>query len=123
MLAAQLPIVALFTDYGAPSVGPKRSLRVYDDASLIFNEDTGEQTSTNIRSGAKLAVAVIDGDALEGFIFLGTAALHHSGPAFDNAVAFAGVRGMKSPHHAVVIKIEAIYTVNRGRGAVTRVAP
>lgn len=122
-IATQLPIVASITDYGAPNVGPKRSLRVYDDASLIFNEDIGEQTSTSIRCGAKLSVAVIDRDAGEGFLFLGTAALYDSGPAFDNAVDFATDRGMKPPHHAVVVTIEVVYTVNRGPAAVTRVAP
>ncbi|OHU07281.1 pyridoxamine 5'-phosphate oxidase family protein [Mycobacterium syngnathidarum] len=121
MLATQLPIVASVTDSGTPNVGPKRSLRVYGDGSLIFNENTGGQTLTNIRNGSKIAVAVIDRDALDGFRFLGTPTLHDSGPAFDNAVAFATDRGMKSPHYAVVVTIDTIYTLKPGPTAGNRV--
>lgn len=123
MLATQLPIVASVTDSGTPNVGPKRSLRIYDDGSLIFNESTGGQTLTNIRAGSKIAVAVIDRDALDGFRFLGTPTLHDSGPAFDNAVAFATDRGMKPPHYAVVVTIDAIHTLKPGPIAGTRITP
>ncbi|CPZ98169.1 pyridoxamine 5'-phosphate oxidase-like FMN-binding protein [Mycobacteroides abscessus] len=95
MLGAQLAILATVTDGTTPNIGPKRSLRVRDDRSLIFNENTGGQTLANIQAGSKVSVAVIDREALDGYRFVGSAQIHDSGPAFDNAVAFAQERGMK----------------------------
>lgn len=121
MLGAQLAILATVTDGTTPNIGPKRSLRVRDDRSLIFNENTGGQTLANIHAGSKVSVAVIDREALDGYRFVGSAQIHESGPAFDNAVAFAQERGMKHPRCAVVIDIEDIYTLKPGAGAGKRV--
>lgn len=44
MLAKQLPIQATTNQEGIPDIGPKRSLRVYDNNKLIYNENTGGQT-------------------------------------------------------------------------------
>lgn len=121
MLATQLPIVATVTDGGTPNIGPKRSLRVYDDRSLIFNENTGGQTLANIRNGSAVAVAVIDRDALDGYRFLGTPVVHESGPAYDDAVAFATERGFKPPRCAVVVTVTDIFTLAPGATAGARV--
>ncbi|BBB44253.1 pyridoxamine 5'-phosphate oxidase-like FMN-binding protein [Mycobacteroides abscessus subsp. massiliense] len=121
MLGEQLAILATVTDGTTPNIGPKRSLRVRDDRSLIFNENTGGQTLANIHAGSKVSVAVIDREALDGYRFVGSAQIHDSGPAFDNAVAFAQERGMKHPRCAVVIDIEDIYTLKPGAGAGKRV--
>lgn len=121
MLGAQLAILATVTDGTTPNIGPKRSLRVRDDRSLIFNENTGGQTLANIHAGSKVSVAVIDREALDGYRFVGSAQIHESGPAFDNAVAFAQERGMKHPRCDVVIDIEDIYTLKPGAGAGKRV--
>ncbi|TDZ99266.1 Pyridoxamine 5'-phosphate oxidase [Mycobacteroides salmoniphilum] len=114
MLGSQLAVLATVTDGTTPNIGPKRSLRVHDERSLIFNENTGGQTLANILAGSKVSVAVIDRDALDGYRFVGSAHIHDSGPAFDNAVAFAEERGMKHPRCAVVIAIEGIYTLKPG---------
>lgn len=121
MLGAQLAVLATVTDGQTPNIGPKRSLRVYDDRSLIFNENTGGQTLANVRAGSKVSVAVIDRDALDGYRFVGPARIHESGAAFDDAVRFAQERGMKPPRCAVVIAIEDIYTLRPGATAGTRV--
>lgn len=121
MLGSQLAVLATVTDGTTPNIGPKRSLRVHDERSLIFNENTGGQTLSNIRAGSKVSVAVIDRDALDGYRFVGSAHIHESGPAFDDAVAFAEKQGMKHPRCAVVITIEDIYTLKPGATAGTRV--
>lgn len=72
MLAKQLPVQATSSPSGVPDIGPKRSLRLYDDRTLIYNENTGGQTLQNIREGSKMAVVVIDREALDGYRFVGT---------------------------------------------------
>ncbi|QDF73662.1 hypothetical protein FJK96_24735 [Mycobacteroides chelonae] len=121
MLGSQLAILATVTDGTTPNIGPKRSLRVRDEHSLIFNENTGGQTLANIHAGSKVSVAVIDREALDGYRFVGSAHVHESGPAFDDAVAFAQERGLKYPRCAVVIAIDDIYTLKPGVTAGKRV--
>jgi predicted pyridoxine 5'-phosphate oxidase superfamily flavin-nucleotide-binding protein len=121
MLGSQLAILATVTDGTTPNIGPKRSLRVRDEHSLIFNENTGGQTLANIHAGSKVSVAVIDREALDGYRFVGSAHIHESGPAFDDAVAFAQERGLKYPRCAVVIAIDDIYTLKPGVTAGKRV--
>ena len=86
----------------------------------MFNENTGGQTLRNIRPGSKIAVAVIDRDALDGYRFLGSAQIHESGPAFDNAVHFASERTTPAPICAALIRVEEIFTLKSGTNAGTR---
>ncbi|GFZ98965.1 pyridoxamine 5'-phosphate oxidase family protein [Nesterenkonia alkaliphila] len=60
LLAAQLPILATAVSDGMPDVGPKRSLLVWDERTLIYNENTAGQHLANIRAGSAAVVAVID---------------------------------------------------------------
>lgn len=117
MLATQTPIQATVTAGGIPNIGPKRSLRVYDDNTLIFNENTGGQTLRNMQDGSKVAVAVIDREKLDGYRFLGTPKIVGEGAPFDNAVEFAGRNGMKTPKFAVLIHIEEIFSLRSGADA------
>ncbi|WP_025733212.1 pyridoxamine 5'-phosphate oxidase family protein [Carnimonas nigrificans] len=120
MLAKQLPIQATVGADGLPDIGPKRSLRVYDDHTLIYNENTGGQTLTNIRNGSKIAVAVIDREALDGFRFIGEPEIFTSGEPYQNALEFARNNGMKEPKCAVLIHIGMIYTLKSGPTAGAR---
>lgn len=117
MLATQTPIQATVTEGGIPNLGPKRSLRVYDDNTLIFNENTGGQTLANMQNGSKVAVAVIDREKLDGYRFLGTPELFTEGAPFDNAVEFAGKNGMKTPKFAVLVHIDEIWSLRSGPDA------
>lgn len=121
-LAVQLPIQSTVSKAGLPDIGPKRSLRVYDDKTLIYNENTGGQTLQNILDGSKMAIAVIDREALDGYRFVGQPEVFSEGAAFDNAVAFAETAGMKTPKFAVLIHIEDIFTLRSGPTAGTRLA-
>lgn len=116
-LAKQLPIQATVSKEGFPDIGPKRSLRVYDDTTLIYNENTGGQTLQNILDGSKIAVAVIDREALDGYRFIGRPKIFNSGAPYQNALAFAEKAAMKPPKCAVLIHIEEIYTLRSGSTA------
>ncbi len=119
MLDTQLPILATVTDPTTPNIGPKRSLRVYDDHTLIYNENTGGQHLTNIENGSRVAVAVIDRAALDGYRFLGHAEVLTDGPAWDNCLDFAAHNGMKEPKRAVLIHLDVIYSLASGAKAGT----
>ncbi|MEG7447893.1 pyridoxamine 5'-phosphate oxidase family protein [Serratia marcescens] len=120
MLAKQLPVQATSSPSGVPDIGPKRSLRLYDDRTLIYNENTVGQTLQNIREGSKMAVVVIDREALDGYRFVGTPELFLAGKPFDDALAFAEKNGIKPPKYAVLIHIDGIYTLRSGPNAGTR---
>lgn len=123
MLAAQTPIIATVDqDNGLPNIGPKRSLRVYDEQHLIYNENTGGQTLENIKRGSRVAIAVIDRPNLDGYRFVGTPSIHLEGDAYDNALAFAADNGMKEPKCAVLIKVDEIYTLRSGPTAGQKLA-
>lgn len=117
MLANQTPIQATVTEGQIPNIGPKRSLRIYDDNTLIFNENTGGQTLVNMQNGSRIAVAVIDREKLDGYRFLGTPEIFSEGAPFDNACAFADENGMKSPKFAVLVHIDEIYSLRSGANA------
>lgn len=117
MLAKQLPIQSTVSKDGLPDIGPKRSLRAYDDQTLIYNENTGGQTLRNILDGSKMAIAVIDREALDGYRFVGTPKVFSEGQPFDDAVAFASQNGMKTPKFAVLVHLDAIYTLRSGPDA------
>ena len=118
MLAKQLPIQATTSKDGLPDIGPKRSLRFYDDNTLIYNENTGGQTLQNIRDGSKMAIAVIDREALDGYRFVGTPEIFTEGSKpYEKALEFAAGNNMKQPKFAVLIHIDNIYTLRSGPDA------
>lgn len=92
-------------------------MRFYDDNTLIYNENTGGKTLQNIKDGSKIAVAIIDREALDGYRFLGTPELFSEGAPFEDALAFAMQNGMNPPKFAVLIHIENIYTLRSGKDA------
>lgn len=48
MIAAQVGIVATVREDGVPNVGPKRSSRLYDETTIIFNENTYGEICRNM---------------------------------------------------------------------------
>lgn len=117
MLAVQLPIQATTSSEGVPDIGPKRSLRVYDGNTLIYNENTGGKTLKNIQSGSKMAVAVIDREKLDGYRFICKPELCSEGVAYQSAVDFAAKNNMKTPLYAVLLHIEEVYSLRSGADA------
>ena len=117
MLSIQLPIQATTSKDGVPDIGPKRTLRAYDDNTLIYNENTAGQTLQNIRDGSKMAIATIDREALDGSRFVGTPEVFSEGKPFEDACAYAESKGMKPPKFAVLVHIESIYSLRSGPDA------
>ncbi|HFW3114557.1 TPA: pyridoxamine 5'-phosphate oxidase family protein [Salmonella enterica subsp. diarizonae serovar 61:r:-] len=117
MLAAQLPVQATTGEDGMPDIGPKRSLRVYSDEALIYNENTGGRTLKNIRAGSKMAVAVIDRENRDGYRFICTPVIYEDGEPYQNALDFAQNNGMPQPLCAVVLQIDEVYSLRSGADA------
>lgn len=116
----QLPMIATVDAKGNPNIGPKRTLRIHDDSTLIYNENTGGQTFANIKENGKAAVALVDWDALDGYRFVGTAKYYEDGEYYDLCCKYAEERKQKTPKAAVVIDIEEIYTLKIGPTAGTK---
>lgn len=113
MIAAQQCFVATVNEDGTPNLGPKRSTRVLDDEHLAFAEATAKQTWRNLQRGSKVAIAVVDRDAMQGFRFVGTPTLITSGELFDQTQEALKQRGIAAPLQAVV-KVPVERIVNLG---------
>lgn len=122
MIAAQQCFVATVREDGAPSVGPKRSTRVYDEETLAFNEGTAKGTFENLKRFPKVAIAVVDREAMDGYRFVGTATLHYDGPAYEQAAAMSAKAGRPAPKAVVTVAVEEIYSLKPGPSAGTRIA-
>lgn len=113
MFAVQLPIIATVNDDNTPNVGPKRSTRVYDDETIIFNENTGGRTQANIERDGNITIIIIDREHLDGYRFVGKAEVHKEGKYYEEAKKWAEGK-MGVPKAAVVMKIERIDTLKSG---------
>lgn len=115
MIAAHQCFVATVNADGTPNVGPKRSTRVHDDATLIFNEGTAGATYENMKRGSRVAVAVVDREALDGYRFVCDAELLTEGHAiYAQAKALALQRGMPAPRAAALLHIREIHSLKPG---------
>lgn len=122
MIANQQCFVGTVSPEGVPNVAPKRSTRVHDDETLIFNEGTGRTTYGNLLNGSRVAVAVVNREEMDGYRFVGTATLHQSGPLYEAAAAASLQAGRPAPRAAVTVAVEEIYSLKPGPTAGTRIA-
>ncbi|MCU9533340.1 pyridoxamine 5'-phosphate oxidase family protein [Streptococcus sp. CSL10205-OR2] len=120
IINAQLAMVATVDAEGNPDIGPKRSMRLYDDKTLIYNENTGGQTQENIKNNGKVAVAFVDRERLMGYRFVGKAEIQDSGELYEAAKEWAKGR-MGEPKAVGVIHIERIFNLHSGDKAGTEV--
>ncbi len=116
MLGVQLPIIGTVNLDGTPNVGPKRSTRVYDDETIIFNENTAGRAMKNIQENGDMVVVVIDREKLDGYRFVGKAKVYTEGKYFEEAVKWAEGK-MGAPKAVTVMKIERIDTLKSGADA------
>lgn len=117
IIKKQLAILATVDEFGNPNIGPKRSMRLYDEKSFMFNENTGGSTQKNIENNGKMAIAYIDRENLKGYRFVGTAKLYTEGKYFEDAVKWAEKNNMKVPKAAGVFTIEKVFTLHSGAQA------
>lgn len=116
MFAKQLPIIATVNEDGTANVGPKRSGRVYDDETIVFNENTSGRTQKNIERTGNITIMVVDWDKLDGYRFVGTAKVYKEGKYYDEAVKWAESK-MGVPKAVTVVKIDRIDTLKSGPNA------
>lgn len=114
MIPEQLNFLSTVNENGFPQVGPKGSMRVFDDTHLIYNEETAKHALHNLQDNGRAAVAVVDRPNLKGFRFEGTAHLIDSGKIFDDAVTFGEEHHLPKMYYAVIIDVERIYKLDAG---------
>ncbi len=117
MLEKQLSIVATSSKEGIPNVGPKGSLYVLDDETLVYSEGTAQKSLKNLRENDNVAVLVVEREKHDGYQFKGKAKLLTQGPIFDKVSERQKKRGRRPPSHVVEIKVEEIYSVKPGMTA------
>jgi len=106
---------------GVPNNAPKRSTRVFDDETLIFNEGVGGTTYRNIQDGSKVAVAVVNREILDGYRFLGTPEILTSGEIYERSAEMSLKSGMPKPKAVILIHIDEIYSLKPGPMAGKRI--
>ncbi|MFZ5987017.1 MAG: pyridoxamine 5'-phosphate oxidase family protein [Bacillota bacterium] len=117
MIAAQQCFIGTVSKDGVPSVAPKRSTRVLNDETLIFNEGTGGTTYKNLLDGSKVAVAVVNRETLDGYRFIGTPEVQTGGELYEQASEMSLKNNMRKPAAVVLIHIEEIHSLKPGPGA------
>lgn len=121
MIASQQCFIGTVDKSGMPNVAPKRSTRVLNDNSLIFNEGTGGATYTNIKSGSKVTVAVVNRDIMDGYRFFGTPEIITEGELYDNAVQMSLKMHLPKPYAVIIIHIEQVHSLKPGPDAGKRI--
>ncbi|WP_067143080.1 pyridoxamine 5'-phosphate oxidase family protein [Oceanivirga salmonicida] len=116
MLGKELPIIGTINLDGTPNIGPKRSCRVYDDETIVFNENTAGRTMKNIQENGYMVVIVVDRPELMGYRFVGTAKIYTDGKYYEEAVKWAEGK-MGAPKAVTVMKIARIDTLKSGPDA------
>lgn len=116
MIETQLAYIATVDRDGNPNIGPKRSMRIYDENTLVYNENTGKQTMNNIMDTGKASVAYAVREKLKGFRFSGKAEIQTEGKLYDEAVEWAKGK-MGVPKAVGIIHIERIFCLDSGKNA------
>jgi predicted pyridoxine 5'-phosphate oxidase superfamily flavin-nucleotide-binding protein len=121
MIATQQCFHATVSPDGVPNNAPKRSTRVFDDQTLIFNEGTGGNTYRNILSGSKVAAAVVNRETIDGYRFLGTPEVLSEGDIYEQASELSIKNGMPKPKAVILVHIDEIHSLKPGPGAGKRI--
>jgi predicted pyridoxine 5'-phosphate oxidase superfamily flavin-nucleotide-binding protein len=114
MIESQQCFHATVSKDGMPNNAPKRSTRVFNDETLIFNEGTGGRTYQNILDGSKIAVAVVNRKIIDGFRFIGTPEVLTSGDIYEKSAAMSLKAGMPKPKAVILITIDEIHSLKPG---------
>jgi predicted pyridoxine 5'-phosphate oxidase superfamily flavin-nucleotide-binding protein len=119
---AQLCFAATVTPDGRPSLSPKGSIRVWDDAHLSFVDVASPGTRANLAHTPWLELNVVDQVSRRGYRFAGPAALHLAGsPTYLEALqrAYGGAPPGPAPAAVVVVTVEraaALFSPAYARG-------
>ncbi len=114
MIAAHQCFIGTVSKAGIPNVAPKRSTRVFNDETLIFNEGTGGATYDNILNGSKVSVALVNREIPDGFRFLCDAEIQSEGAAYEQAKEISLKNGMRAPKAVTLLHITEIHSLKPG---------
>ncbi len=67
MFEQQLSVIATASKDGIPNIGPKGSMYIFDDETLVYSEGTGEKTLKNLQQNPIAAVMVVDREKTDGY--------------------------------------------------------
>lgn len=122
MIATQQCFHATVSKNGIPNNAPKRSTRVFDDETLIFNEGVGKTTYQNILDGSLDAVAVVNREIMEGYRFVCTPKIITEGDIYEEAAELSLKAGMRKPKAVILLNIDEIHSLNPGPMAGEKIA-
>ena len=122
MILSQQCFLSTVSKEGVPNNAPKRSTRIHNSDTLIYNEGTGGTTYKNILDGSKVAVAVVNREILDGYRFLGTPEVLTNGEVYELAAQASINAGMPRPKAVILIHIDEVHTLKPGPGAGKRIA-
>jgi uncharacterized protein len=114
MIHSQQCFHATVSKDGVPNNAPKRSTRVLNDETLIFNEGTGGTNYRNILDGSRVCVAVVNREILDGYKFLGTPEVHTEGEIYERSAGISVKNGMPKPKAVILIHIDEIFSLKPG---------
>ena len=106
----QLGFVATVRPNGTPALSPKGTTIVWTDSQLVFLHIHSEGTVANLAVNPAIEINVVDPIARRGWRFRGHAAVHSSGPVFDEVVRHFTALGRASAARAkavVIMDVEA----------------
>ncbi|RJP20660.1 MAG: pyridoxamine 5'-phosphate oxidase [Candidatus Abyssobacteria bacterium SURF_5] len=120
----RLAYVATSNNEGFPNVVPKGSLGVLNDDQLVFADLYSQKTKRNLLQNPRVAIAVVNPPAYEGYQFKGVAQIVDSGPVFEKALELVDSVRMDRTKvkYAVVITIEEVYDLSPGPESGKRIA-
>lgn len=110
VLEEQVAFIATSSKDGVPNLGPKGSITVFDDRTLVYDETTGGKTLDNLREGSPVVIAVVDRAWKNGYRFTGRAEILEDGDVFDARAAARKKRGKAAQLFSVLIHLDDIST-------------
>ncbi len=122
MIASQQCFHATVSKDRIPNNAPKRSTRVFDDETLIFNEGVGRTTYQNILDGSLDAVAVVNREIMDGYRFVCFPEMLTEGEIFDSSAEMSIKAGMPKPKAVVLLHVKEIYSLKPGPMAGKKIA-
>jgi uncharacterized protein len=93
VVEAELGFIATVCPDGTPNLSPKGTIAVWDDDHLVFADIRSPGSVENLRTNPSIEINVVDQLVRKGYRFKGAAAVHTTGPLFDQGVAFYEARG------------------------------
>ena len=117
MIASYQCFIGTVNKSGMPNVAPKRSTRVLNDETILFNEGTGGATYHNIQNGSMVSVAVVNREVMDGFRFVGRPEIFTSGELYEQAAEMSVKMHLPRPVAVIAIHIEEIHALKPGPNA------